>query len=135
MIVEEGSSDYTGSKNTFMVAYVQNFTAQSLSIDAYTTGKSPEGQIWGPIDPVPLSPYGISTFAAANSGVTGEPIHGALQIKDGSGNVLATGSFNCEGTSHNWACAMVGTEGYRVTSSYQGVVDDMINWNIGFYAD
>jgi hypothetical protein len=58
-----------------------------------------------------------------------------LQIQTSSGKTLATGYFNCAGTSHTWGCYAVGSDGYSITSSFEGVLDDMINWNIGIYAN
>ncbi|MFM0058480.1 ricin-type beta-trefoil lectin domain protein [Paraburkholderia phytofirmans] len=135
MQITEGSSDYTGKDNTFMVAYVQNFTGQPLYVWGYIDStKSPEGQIWSPIDPVPLAPYGICTFAAATNGKVGNPVQGTIEIQDVSQNILASGPFHADGTSHNWNCSIVAKQGYSVTSSYEGAgQDDMINWNIGFY--
>jgi hypothetical protein len=56
-------------------------------------------------------------------------------MTDSSGNVMASGYFHCDGTSHDWRCVIGAGTGYSVTSGYQGVVDDMVSWNIGLYAD
>lgn len=135
MIIKEGSSKHTGKGNPFIVAYVQNFTPQAVSISLSYPGSNPEGEQWGPVDPVPLLPYGVATFASASTDRSGNPVQGYVQITDSSGNVMASGYFHCDGTSHDWRCVIGAGTGYSVTSGYQGVVDDMVSWNIGLYAD
>jgi hypothetical protein len=83
---------------------------------------------------VPLPPYGICTFAASTRSAVGNPVQGTIEIQDVSKNTLASGPFHADGTSHDWSCSIVASQGYSVTSSYQGTgQDDMINWTIGFY--
>ncbi|WP_395680957.1 hypothetical protein [Inquilinus sp.] len=116
----------------YVICFFENGTASTVTIDIYCSEGQPNGSYDNDSQTIEVGPYGNAVFGAMQNGKVGHPVHGTVTIS-ANGTTIATGSFDCDGTSHDWSTSTEETKGYVVTSNSFGLMDDVIQWDFEVY--